>query len=87
MRELTGYEDKYGRPILEGDIITWRAASEIHLVEEVSEGWFPMSFCDDAEVAALEIIGSAYTEQGRQLLAAYGIPWSEKEEGQGADYV
>jgi hypothetical protein len=42
MRELTGYEDRRGRPILmEGDIVLSHAG-EIHVIEEISEGWFPV---------------------------------------------
>jgi hypothetical protein len=35
MREVTGYEDKHGRPILEGDIVASHG-SEIHLIEDIS---------------------------------------------------
>jgi hypothetical protein len=73
MRELTGYEDRHGRPILEGDIIAGHAG-EIHVVEEVAEGWYPLCFFEEREIAALEVVGSAYTENGRRLLASSGIP-------------
>jgi hypothetical protein len=64
MRELTGYEDRQGRPILEGDIVRSHG-SEIHLIEEISEGWYPLSFFDQADLATVEIIDSSYTEWGR----------------------
>jgi hypothetical protein len=38
MRELTGYEDRHGRPILEGDLVASHAG-EINVVEEIPEGW------------------------------------------------
>jgi hypothetical protein len=78
MRELTGYEDKYGRPILEGDIITSHAG-EINVIEDIPEGWFPLCFLEAHEIASIEVIGSAYTEPGRQLLADAGIPAVEDE--------
>jgi hypothetical protein len=80
MRELTGYEDRHGRPILEGDIVCSHAG-EIHVVEEISEGWFPLSFFAEADLANNEMIGNVYTESGRRLLASYGIPSVEDEGG------
>jgi hypothetical protein len=79
MREVTGYEDKHGRPILEGDIVRSHAG-EINVIEEIPEGWYPLCFFEEHELAAIEVIGSAYTEPGRRLLASNGIYWAE---GQG----
>jgi hypothetical protein len=73
MRELTGYDDKHGRPILEGDIVVSHAG-EINVVEEIPEGWFPLCFFEEHEIASIEVVGSAYTEHGRRLLADAGIP-------------
>jgi hypothetical protein len=73
MRELTGYEDRHGRPILEGDIVRSHA-DEINVVEEIPEGWFPLCFFEEHEIASIEVVGSAYTEHGRRLLADAGIP-------------
>jgi hypothetical protein len=80
MRELTGYEDMHGRPILEGDIVASHAG-EINVVEEIPEGWYSLCFFDAHEIASIEVIGSAYTEPGRRLLASNGIHWVE-EQGQ-----
>jgi hypothetical protein len=85
MRELTGYEDRHGRPILEGDIVVSHAV-EIHLVKEVSEGWYPLSFFDQADLATVEVIGSIYTERGRHLLADQGLLCEEAEEPHDGDY-
>jgi hypothetical protein len=72
MRELTGYEDQHGRPILDGDIVRSHAG-EIHVVEEINEGWYPLCFFEEADRATTEVIGSIYTERGRRLLAAQGL--------------
>src|SRR5947208_16103537 len=79
MREVTGYEDRHGRPILEGDIVRSHAG-EIDVVEEIPEGWYPLCFFEEHELAAIEVIGCMYTEPGRRFLARNGIPWAE---GQG----
>jgi hypothetical protein len=63
MRELTGYDDRQGQPILEGDIVVSHGA-EIHVVEAISEGWFPLCFFEEADLATVEVIGSCYTERG-----------------------
>ena len=81
MRELTGYEDRHGRPILDGDIVRSHGA-EIHFIEEISEGWYPLRFFDHADLATVEVIGSIYTEWGRRLLAARGLLCEEAEEPQ-----
>jgi hypothetical protein len=73
MRELTGYEDRHGRPILEGDIVVSHAG-EIDAVEEISEGWYPLCYFEEHEIAAIEVVGSVYTESGRRLLAGSRIP-------------
>jgi hypothetical protein len=86
MREVTGYEDKHGRPILEGDIVASHG-SEIHLIEEISEGWYPLSFFDQADLATVEVIGSNYTESGRHLLADPGLLCEEAEEPHDGDYA
>jgi DNA-binding XRE family transcriptional regulator len=78
MREVTGYEDKHGRPILEGDIVRSHAG-EIHAVGEIPEGWYPLCFFEEHEIASIEVVGSAYTEHGRRLLADAGIPAVEDE--------
>jgi hypothetical protein len=80
MRELTGYEDRHGLPILEGDIVKTEPGC-IDVVEEISEGWYP--FCilfesDAWEPEAVEVLGSVYTSDGRKLLAECGIPWMEE---------
>jgi hypothetical protein len=85
MRELTGYEDRHGRPILEGDLVAGHGA-EIHLIEEISEGWYPLSFFDHADLATVEVIGSIYTEWGRRLLAAQGLLCEEAAEPHDGDY-
>jgi hypothetical protein len=85
MREVTGYEDKHGRPILEGDIVRSHAG-EINIVEEIPEGWYPLSFFDQADLATVEVIGSSYTEWGRDLLAAQGLLCEEAEEPHDGDY-
>jgi hypothetical protein len=85
MREVTGYEDLHGRPILEGDIVRSHAG-EIHLIEEISEGWYPLSFFDHADLATVEVIGSSYTEWGHRLLADQGLLCEEAEEPYDGDY-
>jgi hypothetical protein len=81
MRELTGYEDRHGRPILDGDIIASHG-TEINVMEEISEGWCPLCFFEEADRATTEVIGSIFTEWGRRLLAAQGLLCEEAEEPQ-----
>ena len=78
MRELTGYEDRHGRPILEGDIVRSHAG-EIHVVEEIPEGWYPLSFFEAHELAAIEVVGSVYTESGCRLLTGSPVPSMDDE--------
>jgi hypothetical protein len=85
MRELTGYEDKHGRPILEGDIVR-SSAGEIHVVEEIPKGWYPLCFFEEREIAAIAIVGSVYTESGRGLLASSGMPSMDEEGELPGDY-
>ena len=80
MREVTGYEDNHGRPILEGDIVQSHAG-EIHVVEELPEGWYPLCFFEAHESASIEIVGSVYTESGCRLLAGSPVP-SVDDEGE-----
>ena len=57
MRELTGYEDKHGRPILEGDIVVSHAG-EINVVEEIPEGWYPLCSFEAHEIASIEVLSA-----------------------------
>jgi hypothetical protein len=85
MRELTGYEDRHGRPILDGDLVASHGA-EIHVVEEINEGWYPLCFFEEADLATIEVVGSIYTESGRHLLAAQGLLCEEAEGPPDGDY-
>jgi hypothetical protein len=86
MRELTGYEDTHGRPILEGDIVASHAG-EINMVEEIPEGWYPFCFFEEADLATIEVIGSIYTEWGRRRMAAQLLLCEEAEELHDGDYA
>jgi Transposase DDE domain len=57
MRELTGYKDRHGRRILEGDIVRISPYG-VEVVEEISDEWYPFCFIDAGEQVTIEVIGS-----------------------------
>ena len=67
MREITGYEDKNGLPIVEGDILR-NEENEICTVGQCNHGWMPFFFGKEWEQPRIQVIGIKYTAAGRRIL-------------------
>jgi hypothetical protein len=79
MRELTGHEDKQGRPIVEGDILRTDEGA-ICTVRHGAYGWLPFFLgLTGWEQARIEVIGSQYTAAGRKILADWRRTFSTRQ--------